>query len=216
MVVLSPLDSVTQGAPVDPVVNLPVRLALSADEWFGQMVAVFGWLDVGPVATATWTWLVALTLAATAALFFGSRRDRWLVAAITVIGAFGPVALQYPVARSGGELIWQGRYFLPIAIGVPFMIGVALRDSPDVARAAPRLAGTILAFVGAAHLASHLASAHRYSVGRAGRLFYLSRPHWSPPVGWSYWLVLTVLLWAGWAAWVAAVSPRTRHTTTSG
>lgn len=216
MVVLSPLDSVTQGAPVNPEVNLPVRLALSVDEWFGQMIAVFGWLDVGPVSTAVWTWLVALTLAATTALLFGSRRDRWLVVAITVIAAFGPVALQYPVARGGGDLIWQGRYFLPIAIGVPFMIAVALGNSSAVDIVASRLAGTILFFVGVAHLASHLASAHRYAVGRDGRLFYLSGHQWSPPGGWSYWLGLTVLLWASWASLTALFTSRGAPTTESG
>ena len=211
MVVQSPLDTVTQGAPVDSVQNLPARLALSTDKWFAQMVAVFGWLDVGPVVTAAWTWLVALALAGALALLFGSRRDAWLIAAATVIGAFGPVAIQYAVARRGGDLIWQGRYFLPIAIGVPFMIGIALRDSQGAARVAPRLVGVIAGLVVVAQLAAHLAAAHRYAVGRAGRLFYLADPRWSPPGGWVFWLTATAVFWVGWAAGTAAVTWRSAH-----
>ncbi|NTW39750.1 MAG: DUF2142 domain-containing protein, partial [Cellulomonadaceae bacterium] len=91
-----------------------------------NMIGNFGWLDTpAPVAT-TLAWIVAggaLLLAGFAVPAIRRPRAALVLVVLATVGA--PFVLQVPTAADTG-LIWQGRYALPLAVGVPLVAGFVL------------------------------------------------------------------------------------------
>jgi hypothetical protein len=200
------LETITGGSRLPEYFNAPARLLLLVHVWFAQMVAAFGWLEFGPIATSVYGWLMAFTLAGGAAFLFGRRREVARAAGVLAMAAFGPVLLQYQALRESGYYVWQGRYFLPIAIGLPFLLVLALRDSSEVKRVRTRFIGALVVVTGVAQIVAHTAAARRYAVGDSGRLAYFIDPQWSPPGGWMLWLGATVMLWLAWGLFGVGVA----------
>ncbi len=77
---------------------------------------------------------------------------------------------------------WQGRYSLPLWIGLPTLGGfLAAASSRDAARARP-IAIAFATVFGVAQLAAFVVVARRYTVGTAGELLYVFDARWSGPV----------------------------------
>jgi hypothetical protein len=167
-----------------------------------QLVGDFGWKDT-PAPTAT---VLLWALAAAVLLVVGLVTSSWRHRAVTVLGVALCVlvpalaeALAYP--RLGPW--WQGRYTLPLAVGVPLLavagarlgrrtgIGIGIGVTTAIAL------GQVLAFVN---------TLARYTVG-AGHGLGLGAVRWHPPLppvlliagfsllvlGWATWLVLPVV-----------------------
>jgi len=148
-----------------------------------QMIGNFGWLDTpSPILTVmVWIALVGTLLAVSVAAAGGPLRVALLLSALAVVVM--PVALQVPTAADTG-LIWQGRYTLPIAVGVPMVAAIALTS---VAGPFDELARRIVRWmavpaVAMAHVAAFWWAMRRYAVGVDGRLLTRS-PEWSSPLG---------------------------------
>ncbi|MFN8109098.1 MAG: DUF2142 domain-containing protein [Thermoleophilia bacterium] len=102
------LNTITGGSRLPAYYNVPIRLLMLFHVWFSQMIAVFGWLEFGPIASPVYGWLMALTVVGALVLLFGRPADAWRALGLIVITGLGPVLLQYQAIRSSGYYIWQG------------------------------------------------------------------------------------------------------------
>jgi hypothetical protein len=79
-------------------------------------------------------------------------------------------------------VIWQGRYIMPMAVGVPLM-AVALVERSGALRAVQTRVATVVGSVVAfAAFAAFAEALRRYAVGVKGPIDYL-RGAWQPPLG---------------------------------
>ncbi len=183
---------VTHGAVVGSTVLFPryaspLRVAaLMMADGYGflvQMIGDFGWLDAPspPLTVMVWTVVVGALLAIAVALSGRRLRAGLLLSLLAVVAV--PVALQIPSAAHSG-IIWQGRYSLPVAVGVPMVAAVALtavgRPYDELARRIARWLA--VPAVAVAHVAAFLWAMRRYGVGLFGQLITRS-PDWSSPLG---------------------------------
>ena len=205
-----------KGIP-DPALTPGVAAARSLGmtaERLGQVVAVFGWVDTpAPTLTTFWPWMTV----AGAVVVAGLWRGTWRVRAALVL--LGVVAVLLPVAAEAGRaaeigLGWQGRYTLPVLVGLPVLAAVGA--AAGRARASRPTVMAVLgggALLALAHLVGFAAALRRYTVGIGDpRPFwaFLAVDGWAPPGGHRLLLVLTgiVLAAAGAALAVATVPGR--------
>ena len=169
------------------------RLTQVAEESIG----VFGWLEVRvPVFTYA-VWMSAVVGMLALCLMFGARR--YAIGAIGLL--FGTVLIQtageFRSVESIG-FVWQGRYSLPMLVGVPLIAGVGLaagRRLPTVSVLGKNFIG---GFLWSALFLAFAQSVRRYSVGATGPIFFWKSEDWSPPVPAVLLLVVFGLAAAGW------------------
>jgi hypothetical protein len=87
-----------------------------------QAIGFVGWNDAGPVPALAWIWSLLVVGLVLAGLARGTWRTR---AALVVLMAASVAFTVVPEALSAERLgfIWQGRYSLPVAMGVPVLAG---------------------------------------------------------------------------------------------
>lgn len=148
-----------------------------------NMVGNFGWLDAPAPALTTTAWYIAVGSLSLAALALDAppRKKAALVGLMLAVLA-APFAFQIPTATNAG-LIWQGRYALPIAIGIPIIGGILLGEQTTEVRVAMlRLARATIPVFTVGHVAAFYWASRRYSVGLEGE-FITFDPDWSSPIG---------------------------------
>lgn len=160
-------------------------LAISQDSYgyLQNMVGNFGWLDTPAPPLTYVAWYVALgalvPLALSAAMRTRAKAGLVLVTGVVIAA---PFVLQVPTAADAG-IIWQGRYALPVAVGVPMVAAILLGDqSRDVVELLRRVFRGTIPWVLVAQVAAFTWAAHRYAEGSTGHLVSLS-PRWSSPIG---------------------------------
>ena len=169
--------------------GLSVTQSISASvhtlpQYTQELIGKLGWLDTpAPLGTLV-VWLVVFGALALAAILFASRR----VAVAVLILLVGVVAI--PIAANAVEAgglgnLWQGRYLLWWAAGLPVISTMGLATS---ARQLPaplmrRLPVVTVLVLAAGHLGMWWVSARRYGVGLDGPLLPLHSA-WRPPGGW--------------------------------
>jgi hypothetical protein len=117
-----------------------------------------------------------------AGLVLGRGGLRWGLALLLAASFALPIVSQVPSAADLG-LIWQGRYGLPLSIGLPVVAMAAICSRASGARVT-RWVGLFLApFVAAVHVASFGWSLWRYAYGLDNRPFSVPA-EWAPPAGW--------------------------------
>ena len=106
------------------------------------MVGWFGWLDTPAPVGVHLAWAVALL----ATVLLGLRAARPVRAALVVLLGIGTVAIPVVLELASANTVgfyWQGRYTLPLAVGVPLVAAIAglygthLRPGGLPARGAP-------------------------------------------------------------------------------
>lgn len=186
----------------DPMVALLAVLG-EARPYLENMVGDFGWLDA-PAPPLTWmAWYAAVGMLVLLALaLHGPRRPRVALALLVLGVAAAPVVLQVPNAGDTG-LIWQGRYGLPAAVGVPLLAALAVRvDATPLGDALRRVARATLVLVAVAQVAAFYWGTRRYAEGLEGDLVTV-RPDWSSPIGFlpgvaAYAVVVGAITAIGW------------------
>ncbi|MDR6973257.1 DUF2142 domain-containing protein [Leifsonia shinshuensis] len=186
-------------------------------EYAHGVIGLFGWLDTPapPEVFFVWTALIgALLLAA-----FSLLRSRALLLAVLLLASFVLLPpLVQGVYITGGGVIWQGRYVLPLflclIVGLAVLLGGRVPFTPE---AAPwrRLSWIVVVALAVAQFYAFENTLRRYSVGDGGSLkaFLLGSPPWAPPGGNLVLLVLFAALVAA-GAWLALRSVlRVRHDT---
>jgi hypothetical protein len=149
--------------------------------WIQQMIGVFGWLDtLSPLLTYLF-WYAVIGLFVLLALACARRRHCGALVLLIVVVVFVPVLISYGQEHRLG-VIWQGRYIMPMAVGVPLM-AVALVGRSGALRAVQTRAATVVCIVLAcASFAAFAEALRRYVVGVNGPIDYL-RGAWQPPLG---------------------------------
>lgn len=181
--------------PDNSVIDIPDHLTagvaakrtLGNTEWYiKQMLGYFGWLDT-PAPTFTWlVWSGALATLAALALVYGRRRD-----VLGVLGMLGAIVMVPVVAQASQAerigMVWQGRYLLPFAVGLPLMaVLICAARAPERGFPWRRLAGFAVAGLALANAAAFYWTLRRFAVGTKGS-WVATHAHWAPPGGWVLW-----------------------------
>ena len=175
------LGSVPGGA-VDPNSSVLEQLVERIDDWIQQMIALFGWVDTGPVLTAVWAWLAIVVVLVGTAWLTGRSWLAGCTVILTVIVALTPVVLQYPGADDQG-IAWQGRYGLALAVGIPVLAAMTIAQYGTATMRA-RLPNLVVALAVVGHISAFATAMRRYAVGLTGPIrFWDVEGAWDPPFG---------------------------------
>lgn len=198
-----------EGAQLHPDLANPLRAAAAAAshtfDYLTGAVGVFGWLDTAPPPLTVVTWSVAAVgavLVALATRTAGRARAALALLVLAVLGA--PVLLQIPGAAQTG-LIWQGRYVLPAAVGLPLVcVAVVASTTPTVQDLLRRTGRLVVPLIGLAHVGAFWWASRRFAEGTDGDLITVA-PEWVSPIGYlsgvaAYAALVAVLTWVVWAA----------------
>lgn len=129
-----------------------------------EAIGVLGWDDTPIPTSAVHLWLIVLGMVAGAAVVLGNRRV--LLGAAGVVGVAVLTSWTLTMVQNSTPLYWQGRYYLPLLVGVPVLLGTVRLDAATGRRLALLVAGTSM-------LVANLALAQtmrRFGVGSSGSL----------------------------------------------
>lgn len=178
------------GEPLSHFVGTPVhgsfpglaRTSLgNTGEMVRQMVGVFGWLDTRAPGITFFVWIATLGGVATLALALASSRFLWALLAATAATISLPVIVEAAGAQEAG-FIWQGRYTLPLAVGIPILAGIGIGSAEGAQRLSRRLAYGLAGALAVAQFLAFAQALRRYSVGAHGKLWFFADARWNPPV----------------------------------
>ncbi len=181
--------------PDNSVINTPKTLTAkeAARQTFGntqtyvdQMIGYFGWLDTPAPAFTYLVWLGVIAALTALGLAYGRGREALALIGMLVAIVVVPVAAQSSQAEKLG-MVWQGRYLLPFAVGLPLMAAlIGASRSPERGFPWRRLTGFAVAGLALADAAAFFWTLRRFAVGTAGPWVPFSA-HWAPPGGWVLW-----------------------------
>jgi hypothetical protein len=170
-------------------------------QFYLEMIGNLGWLDTGLPSLTYLLFTAVLGALVLLAVAVGARR--YAVAMLTAIAItiLTPILLEAWQYREYG-LYWQGRYTLPIAVGVPLLGVFALQT--DTARRALLQGWFVPAVGGMLVLAQVLAfnqALRRWSVGANGPVLYWLHPRWTPPLPPLLLLLFFIIAYVAFVAW---------------
>ncbi len=128
-VIVKPLDvSRSGGARVNIEMSDVVRIVTGRAFFrYKEMIGVFGWLDT-PAPAVTWLpWTAAVVFFFFAAVVWASRRYVAVLFALLAAVVIVPIVIESAAYGDAGGLSWQGRYTLPIAVGIPILAAFCSR-----------------------------------------------------------------------------------------
>lgn len=176
-------DLVPEGPPLPgtPVAQILASSTAAVWQGLGQVPGTFGWLDTHEPGVAVLAVVVAAGLPIGLGFARSSRRDYAALLALIAVSIVVPVLLVAAADQKDG-LEAQGRYFMPLWVGVPLLAAALQRSMPGWAGRRLRSA-----MIGPPLVAMFLAfwwSLHRVAVGVGGPLFPWDTPAyaWTPPV----------------------------------
>jgi Predicted membrane protein (DUF2142) len=149
--------------------------------WLTQMFSAIGWSNTtAPLATYV-IWYAAIAFVVVLALVCGRARSVIVLMATVALVVVLPIVLTVSQVPAEG-IGWEGRYTLPLAVGVP-IIAVSLIGESSLEKMLRDRTATILCVgVWVANSLAFVEALRRYAVGVHGPLDYFGGP-WSPPVG---------------------------------
>jgi hypothetical protein len=178
-------------------------MILSLDDFNRQMIGVLGWLDTPLLSHAYDFWFGLFGFLVVAALAVGELRHRVLLLVLLALTVVVPIAVQWPAAPELG-IVWQGRYLLPLAVGVPLVAGWVLSASPgwNDAMRSRWAAGIPLVCLAVFQLAAFWWALHRNVIG-IDEAWIGFEPLWQPPLGW---IALTAAYGVAVATWTVTLA----------
>lgn len=191
VILTTPNTELLPGPPV-PEGGVLTKLAalLGQTQYYVRnMIGWFGWLDAPTPTWTYWTWVALVGLLVGAVALVGSRPALRSTALAVVGTLFLPVVAQWPSLDEIG-MPWQGRYTLPVGVGVVLLAVVGVAEAGragrvDLRRLVPLLA--VPAAVG--HLVAFYWALRRYATGGHGPIEIVGDAVWNPPGGVLLWLV---------------------------
>jgi hypothetical protein len=185
-------------------------IRISAGKAWGlvqQMIGTFGYLDSPSPALTIAVWLAVLGFLVLVALAVARRRGAWVLGGLTAGVVVVPWVLEVREAPAVGFL-WQGRYTLPLAVGVPLLAGHLLASSALGRRLLDRRVVVVAAVsLGVAQLLAFYFNLRRYMVGTKGPILIL-HADWHPPVPGIGLFVLAAAGTGALVAWLVGTDGR--------
>jgi hypothetical protein len=155
---------------------------------YRSMIGIFGWLDTPSPFGVIVLWSLVLGIVVVLGLALGSRRELLVLSGLILLVVLVPIVAELREARSTG-FFWQGRYTLPLAVGVP-ILGAAIAAGSSARFALPsRLPVIGVGVLVVCQLTAFAQALRRYTVGYDGGILFWNNAAWTPPVG-SFWLLL--------------------------
>lgn len=164
-----------------------------------QPIGVFGWLDTVMPGWCYRLWDVLLLGVLIAALRARAVRPILAALALTIVSILLPTLLAYSQARQLG-IVGQGRYILPVAVGIPVLLGYAASTRTADSRPVRIGLATGAVALAAVQVTAFVQALHRYRTGARAPI-WTSHAAWSPPINWWVAIVLFGLLILAVAAW---------------
>jgi hypothetical protein len=192
--------TVIGGIPFPPGANHWAAVLGATPVYLQEMIGLFGWLDTPASNLVVYVWIGMVFALAGASLLVTRLRDNVALLATVAATVFIPVVLQAPLSGSA-SLIWQGRYILPIAAGIPLLAVMGIERGADRLPDGGRALSTALAVtVGLINVYALFWNLHRYTVGFTNRSLDIFRYGWQPPGGSALWVAVMVAVAAADAA----------------
>jgi hypothetical protein len=211
-VIVKPLDVSRSGKPLIHA-DAPeiVRTSLGATFFrYREMIGNFGWLDTMSPAITWALWTAVLTFLFFAAVFWVTRRQMAVLLALLLTAIVVPVVIE-SLEYSDAPYAWQGRYTLPIAVGLPILAGVALASTERGRQLMTgRLVVTIGVLLGIAHFFAFAQNLRRYTIGYDGEIQFWKRAQWSPPLSPLLLAILYAIAIGVFVAWLLVLVPQAR------
>jgi hypothetical protein len=172
------------------------------DSYIRQMTGLFSYNNVAaPLFTFVLWWTLVAALAAVA-LVVGRRRQALVLVGLAAATIFLPVAIQVVEAYNYG-ILWQGRYSLPLATGIPLLAAFIIgRRSPGLELRHRRLATTAIAAIAVGHAGAFIWCLRHFMWGRGQWSFLHSQ--WEPPVPGIVLVIAFVAVTSAYAWWLHA------------
>ena len=188
------LPSLLGGATSPPLTHLQEIQKTFSLTWahLHQAIGNFGWTDTPVPWGATAVWAAGVGAVVVAGAASSGRTGAALVVLVVAVLAL-PVVLEAPRINAVGPY-WQGRYWLPLLVGLPLVALAFERRLPARATGTGgRVLGTVGAVAGAgllvaAQVAGFLTALHRYETGLG--VGPSARARWGPPGGAGLMVVL--------------------------
>jgi hypothetical protein len=213
LLIVKPLDVTGWTEPVDGPFPTLFRRALGGTYERGilPMIGVFDWLSTFPPMATFVLWFGLVGLLVLVAWSVADRRTALTVAAVLLTAVLLPPALEAFEAPKVGFFGWQGRYTLPLAVGIPLLAASGAGE-----RARRIFAGTRLYLVAGGliiggQVAALWAALRRNSVGANGSVAFWQSPAWSPPVPALLLLFVFAAAFTALTALLLARSPAGAH-----
>jgi hypothetical protein len=182
-----------------------------------EMIGSFGWNDIHSPTFVYSTWLLLWVTAMGVVLFTRAWRGIFSYCLLSV-GVFAGPALLDAIATPGYEFFWQGRYSLPIVVGIPILavaVYVSRRNgvpSPEVqSRKGAVFAAVVVCVVMAAQIVA-LSSALQETLAHPNIYLVTARPVPVPSPTLVAVVILLMLCLAG-SATLSATRLANRHQT---
>jgi hypothetical protein len=152
-------------------------------EYFRQTIGILGWLDTILPSWVYVAWAVALVLVAV--IHFRNATRRTLIALAALVAAWLALPLiinGFTNARAG--LTYQGRYSLPLFVGIAFLPMFNDRSAARAPRLPPQrvLIGAVLALVVVAEVGAFWQMLRRFTVGADGKILLTGSLPWTPAI----------------------------------
>lgn len=184
---------------------------LQTPDYLTAAIGHFGWLDT---ALPQWLYLwlvVGVGFPVVLALLVAARRKDALAVAVVATAALAvPVLIQAWQAKNVG-IIWQGRYSLPLLVGLPIVAGFVVRRGirrvPQLSGPAPFVVTAVV--IGVGQVCAIAYNLHRYMRGTGSSWIATAPTDWAPPL--PAWLLVGGFALA-YVALVAAVDLVARRT----
>ncbi len=144
--------------------TLAIDIVMQTDDNLVEAIGVLGWLDTVVPAVVVDLWLVAFGMLLAAAL--ARRRYSAVTWAVTLAATIVVTSWVLELVQGNPSgLYWQGRYSIPLLVGVPVLLTSGMRrarEYPDLTLGVVGLLALVLLNVAA------WAAARRFGVGTSG------------------------------------------------
>ena len=184
-------------------------LRISVDNWpeyLRQTIGILGWLDTRLPSFVYELWITALVVVAVIHLRSATVRRVVAFVALVVVWLALPLVINgFTNARAG--LTYQGRYSLPIFVGVAFLPMWNDRSEIRWPRLSQQwLVGAVLGLVVVAEVGAFWQMLRRFSVGADGKILLTGRLPWQPSVAPMLLIAINTaaflaVAWSAWRPW---------------
>lgn len=133
-----------------------------------HMIGTFGWLDTASPLITYYAWFACIGFLGFASLVTAERRQKLVLAMLASLVVLLPRAIEISQARELGYA-WQGRYTLPLAVGLPIIASLLAGNLWTEARR--RLTNLLVSSLVVGHVLAFWWALRRYAVGVNGPMW---------------------------------------------